>query len=124
MYFRVRKNLAWQQIDGEVVIVDLDRGVLLGLSPGAAPAFLEVAAAGGWVAAANDEGEASLVALAEAGLLEAAPALDSATVVGRVAAEGGKGEQPVISWREALATFAKACLFQPGNDLCNAGPAS
>lgn len=124
MYFRVRKNLAWQQIEGEVVIVDLDRGVLMGLSPGAAPVFLEVAAFGGWVRAATKEGETSLAALAEAGLLEAVPALSSTTEVAQVAAEGGNGGQPVVSWREALATFAKACLFQPGNDLCNAGPAS
>lgn len=124
MYFRVRSQLAWQRIGEQIVVVDLATNSLCGLSP-AAGALFEAVAQGGWARPKEPERASEWWRLVEAGLFEASPAIDAQQDVRALPTPENLHSAPLWDWQEPLSTFAKACLFIPGqSDPCNQGPAS
>lgn len=124
MYYRVQSQLAWQKIGEEVVVIDLRQNRLYGLSP-AAGALVAMVAQTPWAKPQNPKDEPQWQRLVEAGFLEARPAVEVEARVQMLPTPAGLEESPLHQWEEPLATFAKACLFLPGqSDPCNQAPAS
>lgn len=124
MYFRVRPQLAWQRIGEQVVVVDLACNRLYGLSPEVGN-FFEALAQGGWVRPEEPEREGHWWSLVEAGWLEASPVVDAQQDVRLLPTPDNLLAAGLCEWEEPLSTFAKACLFHPGESLvCDTSPAS
>lgn len=124
MYFRIRPQLAWQRIGEHVVVVDLASNRLYGLAPEAGALF-EAVAQGGWAQPKEPEREGDWWLLVEAGWFEASPVVDAQQGTRVLSTPDKLHGAPLWQWQEPLSTFAKACLFIPGqSELCNVSPAS
>jgi hypothetical protein len=137
---RVAGHVAWREIEGEVLVVDLRSRSLYGLNGPAGRVWRGIvdgaepeALVGRVVASGAGSGEVGLAARAVGELIGELEALGLVAggegVVGELrnagACEGCLAEPPRVAWREELRSFGQSCGLIPGQgDPCDQFPAS
>lgn len=117
MGYRRTAHVAWRQVGGQTIVINLRTSTVLGLNEGGGAAWEALGAVPGSALLPSDQTTCEFFQQLEAdGVVE--------TVEGSESLPFACSNSPTVEWRDSLQVFAAGCGPVPGNDFCNAQPGS